>query len=88
METVIKLDSKVPRYAKSAKYSSFALLSPTFCSGQGLSVLRSLIAECETHGVPQAARCAIATEVFRQARFGSVPQRLWKPHYTNWGVAE
>ena len=55
----------------------FALLSPTFCSPQGLSVLRSLIAECEAHGVPQAARCAIATEVFRQARFRSVPHPTW-----------
>lgn len=35
---------------------------------QGLSVLRSLIAECEANDVPQTARCAIATEVFRKAQ--------------------
>eukprot|EP00435_Cladocopium_sp_Y103_P031092 s701_g7.t2 len=38
---------------------------------KGLSVLRSLVAECEAHGVPPAARCAIATEVFRQAGNGA-----------------
>ena len=35
---------------------------------QGLSVLRSLIAECEANDVPQTSRCAIATEVFRKAQ--------------------
>eukprot|EP00434_Breviolum_minutum_P010151 symbB.v1.2.008959.t1/scaffold508.1/size221222/8 len=38
---------------------------------KGLSVLRSLIAECEANDVPQTARCAIATEVFRQAGNGA-----------------
>eukprot|EP00933_Yihiella_yeosuensis_P070560 TRINITY_DN78677_c0_g1_i1.p1 TRINITY_DN78677_c0_g1~~TRINITY_DN78677_c0_g1_i1.p1 ORF type:complete len:331 (-),score=67.62 TRINITY_DN78677_c0_g1_i1:535-1386(-) len=38
---------------------------------QGLEVLKKLLAVCEEHSVPAAARCAIATEVFRKASNGS-----------------
>lgn len=37
---------------------------------EGMTVLRQFIDICEQHSVPPAARCAIATEVFRKASNG------------------